>query len=78
MLKYHSRIENQRGRAASLRIGAYMIKKLICLALILATALSLMACGGSYEPVPSTDEEARVVMTFSYEGEKYVQKSNWK
>ena len=47
-----------------------MIKKLTGLVLLLALALSLVACGG-YEAIPSTEEEARVMMTFSYDGEKY-------
>ena len=48
-----------------------MIKKLLCLILIFASLLSLVACGPKYAPVPSTDEEARVIMTFELDGEKY-------
>lgn len=48
-----------------------MLKKIICGMLIFAALLSLMACGGKYAPVPSTEEEERVVMTFEFEGEKY-------
>ena len=51
----------------------YLMKKLSLLIFtILASMLMLASCGGEkYEPVPSTDEEARVVMTFMLEGEKY-------
>lgn len=48
-----------------------MLKKLICVLVIIATLLLTVSCGSDYEPVPSTDEEARVVMTFTLEGEKY-------
>ena len=48
------------------------MKKLLSLILIFATLLTLASCGGTeYAPVPSTDEESRVLMTFSFEGEKY-------
>ncbi len=47
------------------------MKKLLAIFIILASILSLASCGGGYSPVASTDEESRVVMTVSYEGEKY-------
>ncbi|MBQ3015843.1 MAG: hypothetical protein IJD79_03580 [Clostridia bacterium] len=48
------------------------MKRLLSLILILCTLLSLAACSDkTYEPVPSTDEEKKVLMTFSLEGEKY-------
>ena len=48
------------------------MKKLIAIILILCSCLSLFACGDEkYPPAPSTDEEAEVMMTFSYEDEKY-------
>lgn len=46
------------------------MKKLISLLIIIASLLTLVSCG-DYEPVPSTDEEAQVVMTLSLDGEKY-------
>lgn len=50
-----------------------MLKKLICTLLTLSILFALCACGG-YDPVPSTDEEARVVMTFQIGNEKYEMK----
>ena len=47
------------------------MKKILCILLITATLLSLVSCGDKYAPVESTDEEARVVMTLSLDGEKY-------
>ena len=48
------------------------MKKLICLILALAAILSLVSCGGSkYPPVASTDEESKVIMTYSLDSEKY-------
>ncbi len=49
------------------------MKKIICLILMLAFVLSLASCGGEkyYEPVESTDEESRVVMTIEYEDKSY-------
>ena len=47
------------------------MKKIISVILLLCALLSLTACGSEYEPVPSTDEEKRVLMTFELEGEKY-------
>ncbi len=47
------------------------MKKILCILLILASLLSLASCGEDYEPIESTDEEARVVMTLSFEGEAY-------
>ena len=46
------------------------MKKLISLAIIIATLLTLVSCG-SYDPVPSTEEEAQVVMTLSIDGKSY-------
>lgn len=46
------------------------MKKLISLILILATLLCLVSCK-KYKPVQSTEEEARVVMTLTLDGEKY-------
>jgi len=48
------------------------MKKLICLILILASAVSLIACGnGEYEPEKSTAEESKVIMTYTLDSEKY-------
>lgn len=49
------------------------MKKIIALILALASLFSLAACGdkSEYPPVESTEEESRVLMTFSYEGEDY-------
>lgn len=48
------------------------MKKLLSLILILTMLLSLVSCGDEmYEPVPSTNEESKVLMTFSFENEKY-------
>ena len=46
------------------------MKKLISLLIILATVLGLTACN-KYKPVQSTEEEERVVMTLTLDGEKY-------
>ena len=48
------------------------MKKLFALILFILSATMLFSCGKSeYEPVPSTEEEARVVMTLSIGGKKY-------
>ncbi len=47
------------------------MKKILALFIILSSLLSLVACGEDYPPVASTDEESKVVMTVTYEGEKY-------
>ena len=47
------------------------MKRIISLILVLASLLTLASCGNKYEPVPSTEEEARVVMTLSLDGKKY-------
>ncbi len=48
------------------------MKKIICCILLLACVLSLLSCSvGKYDPVDSTDEERRVMMTLSFEGEEY-------
>ena len=39
------------------------MKKITALLLLLVTVISLAACGQKYEPVPSTEDELRVVMT---------------
>ena len=46
------------------------MKKLISIIMILATLLGLTSCN-KYKPVPSTEEESRVVMTLTLDGEKY-------
>ena len=48
------------------------MKKLISLILALAAILSLISCGTSeYPSVDSTEEELRVIMTYSLDSEKY-------
>ena len=48
------------------------MKKKIAIILMLATALSLVACGGNkYPAVESTEEEARTVMTMTLDGKTY-------
>jgi|GEM_PF-3387314 len=47
------------------------MKKIFSLLIILATLLSLPSCGKKYEPIPSTEEESRVVMTLTLDGETY-------
>ena len=48
------------------------MKKIIAFLLSLIILAGLTACsGGGYEPVPSTDEEARVVMTLECDGKSY-------
>ena len=47
------------------------MKKILCILLVIASLLSLASCGDSYEPIESTEEEARVIMTLSFEGETY-------
>ena len=46
------------------------MKKLLSFFLIICLLLSLISCGG-YEPIESSEEERRVVMTLSYGGENY-------
>lgn len=46
------------------------MKRLLSFLLIFALLLSLSACGG-YEPVESTEEEARTVMTLTLDGKTY-------
>ena len=46
------------------------MKKLISIIIILATLLCLTSCK-KYKPVASTEEEARVVMVLTLDGEKY-------
>lgn len=51
------------------------MKKILVLFIIVMTLVGLCSCGESkYEPVPSTDEEVRVVMTFSADGQSYQMK----
>lgn len=48
------------------------MKKAIAIILCIISLFTLVSCGEtSYPPVESTEEEARVVMTISYEGKKY-------
>ena len=47
------------------------MKKIFCIILIISALLSLSACDGYYEPVESTEEEARVIMTLSPDGKTY-------
>ena len=48
------------------------MKKIIAIILMLATALSLVACGGNkYPAVESTEEEARTVMAMTLDGKTY-------
>ncbi len=47
------------------------MKKITALLLILISLLSLVSCGDAYEPVKSTDDEKRVVMSFTYEDKQY-------
>ncbi len=47
------------------------MKKYIALLMALVITLSLVSCEKKYEAQPSTEEELKVVMTLSYEGEKY-------
>lgn len=51
------------------------MKKIIAALLVLATLFALVACKKNketvYEPVASTEEEARTVMTLSIDGKKY-------
>ena len=48
-----------------------MIKKILLALAIIALALGAVGCSKNYEPVESTAEEKTVLMTFSYEGERY-------
>ena len=47
------------------------MKKFLSVILIISSLLALSACGGYYEPIKSTDEEARVIMTLSFEDKTY-------
>ena len=47
------------------------MKKILALFILLASILSFTSCGEKYPPVASTKEEEAVVMTVTYEGEKY-------
>ena len=47
------------------------MKKILAIILVLATLLALVACKKEYEPRESTEEEARVVMTFTMDGKEY-------
>ena len=47
------------------------MKKIIALLLICATVLTLGACKKKYDPVESTEEEARTVMTLTMDGKEY-------
>lgn len=48
------------------------MKKVIALLLVVGIAFSLVACGNDkYKPVPSTEEESRVIFTFSIQDTTY-------
>ena len=48
------------------------MKKTVSLLIIIISLLTaLISCGPKYEPVPSTEEEARVIMTLTFDGEIY-------
>lgn len=47
------------------------MKKLIAMILMLATAISLVACADKYPAVESTEDEARTVMTMTLDGKSY-------
>lgn len=51
-----------------------MKKRFLCILLLFATILLSVSCSGSYPPVASTAEEARTVMTFTVEGDRYEMK----
>ncbi len=47
------------------------MKKLLFLFLTVAILLSCVSCGREFEPVPSTEEEAKTVFTMQIDGEEY-------
>ncbi len=47
------------------------MKKILAAVIVLITVFSVTACGNKYKPVKSTKEEARTVMTFTVNGERY-------
>ena len=47
------------------------MKKIISSILLLAISLTLISCGEEFEPVKSTKEEEKTVLTIEYGGEKY-------
>lgn len=47
------------------------MKKLIAMILMLATAISLVACADKYPAVESTEDEARTVITMTLDGKSY-------
>lgn len=47
------------------------MKKTLSALLIIATLIGLCSCGRKYKPQKSTEEESRVVMTLSVDGETY-------
>jgi hypothetical protein len=47
------------------------MKKLIAMILMLATAISLVACADKYPAVESTEDEARTVMAMALDGKSY-------
>ena len=47
------------------------MKKAVSLLMIIALIFTLFSCAPKYEPVPSTEEEARVLMTLAFDGESY-------
>lgn len=48
-----------------------MFKKIVSILLVFTFALGLIACSQEYPPQESSEEEARVVFSFSIEGERY-------
>lgn len=47
------------------------MKRFAFILVLLCTLLTFVGCKGKYPPVESTDEEKKVVMTLSFDGEKY-------
>jgi hypothetical protein len=47
------------------------MKKILSLILIISSLALLVGCDNKYKPVESTEEEARVMFTLSFEGETY-------
>lgn len=47
------------------------MKKTVTLFIVISLIFILFSCGAKYEPVPSSEEEARVVMRLTFDGEIY-------
>lgn len=47
------------------------MKKIFSALIVFILIFSFVSCGTAYEPVKSTDEEKRIVMTAEFDGEKY-------